>query len=571
MHRTIKTIYWGLLTFLPVGAFALTIFSGCGLFSKGTFITDLYGYFPKDSSFYAEFKPSEQDARRMLSAIDKFAGNYDAIASKLPAKQASLSKQAGQVKQVVREISQAFEKDFQSQMALGYWVTRVASNSKCVDSKCIESTTDIENAPLQEHSLAVLPLKAGIKFETIRQDLKLTVAPAVQIKTTANGPVETYTDAAHKLTYAIVQNNLLIAQDKETLGAALEQKTHAEQSVIASDVVSKNLGRLTHDRNGTIIFQQNAFIKAIKDKQLAAAAKSAAQSDLVSKFVQQIDNLSPGSVGGLKIDTLKQLIALDMYTPMDFSKIENQVLRGDLESFYTQNGGKNLASILSSKTVLALGVNGFNHLLSLYENIMENTPDASNRFTMIKSQLKAVGLDWQQNIVDMFKDTTALALTGQAQPQPIPNVTLLLNNSTGTQKTFDVLTKRISPLTGTPVEKTFNGKKLNVLSSPLLPSGISFGDIGSGLYVLGMTSSVQLLPSLSGGDALNKNKNYEALSEGIVAKPIFMIFADWKGLLQQFPQLARAGNLPLEAILVTGSWDAGVSHGQFRVKLDAAQ
>lgn len=540
---------------------ATVLISGCGLFSKGHFVTELYQYFPKESSFYVEFKPSEQDAQKMLAAVDKLSAKYGALSPLSHDAGSKQSKYVGQVQKISHQVSQVFSKDFEPQAAIGYWIDEVNN------SKQSENTTASLPENLQDHSLAVMPLKPNVTFETIKQDLKLVVAAPVEVNTTA-GKIATYTEVNNKLVYAVVQNNLLISQDTKTLATVLEVKADKNKSLISSSVVDKNLGRLHAERQGTLVFQQNKLVKQLQEKQLQAIERKSAQNDFVSQFVRQLDNISEGSVGEINLDSKNLLVSVDMFTPMDFSKIKDATLRSELQGFYTQNGHANMSDFLSDATVFALGVNGLDHVVTIYENILQNTPQTSGRVDAMKSQLKAIGLDWKQNVVGMFKNTTGLVLAKQAVPSPVPNVMLLLNNSGDTQKTIDTLVKRISPLAGAPSEKTVNGKKISTLSSPLLPAGISFGDVGSGFYALGLSPALHSLPSLGNAKSLSTDATYKTLTTGLVNGSVFFVFANWKDLVQQVPQLSKGGSLPLEAVLLSGSWDGGVSRGQFRLKLD---
>lgn len=461
-------------------------------------VTDLYQYYPENTAFYMELAPGESLTTRFVEGLDKLG--------KLENKGLGHSDVA---------MGEVLKKDFESQISLGSWIP-TGQEEEAADNA-------------EPKFLAVLPLKDGVTFETLAKDMKGDLNQFTQTQEGDATLLESKTPQHASL--AIHQNNLLVANDTETLKAVLaERKT--QPSVIDNPAFKPHLKLLPGKRQGTLLTHMAEFNKY--------ADKNADDPTMekISELQTEMQAATPVLLGSVTVKN-DQYIQLNTFTPVDFSQIKDEALRKDMQALYQNQVAFNLPDILPKETVVYGGMTGLGQFYDLYVNHIADQ-EGKTSLESAKNQLKMVGLDLRKNVVSLFDGKSAVGVVAK---KGMPEILLFLKHSDDTAKTMEQVGMMAAQMASGKVldKKVDDSHSLKVIESPAIPVKVAYSNVQDDTLVLGTQTGVENVYSVQQkkSPSLKESALYKELAADMPAKVNGVFFVDFQQGASLMDDLAK--------------------------------
>jgi hypothetical protein len=421
-----KKVLMGAAAAGTLGVLAFWYLAGQG----GQFVSAFSHYYPEQTGFYLEFKPSDKLANRAIQTLEQLYQLNDSQTS------AALN---------TLNLSDVFQKDFEPEMTVGVWAPK--------------------DQPAAAASLVMaLKTKPSVTLEALQRDLKLPAA--YQRTEVASTPALVNADQAD-LVVALDKQAFLIANSRQALAEAFSTRD-GRANLIDNAGYKKALALAPKTRQGTVVFQAELM------KAMMGQAPNANPNDPFQALQRAFDKASPVTVGSIQVADEDQKLVVDTFTPVSVDKIDSESLRKDLVSLYSEQSHFDLAA-LPEKTSLYIGTVGLSKYYQLFVTHFA-TPEIKRELDQMATQLKALGLDWDKNIIAFFDKQASLGLMMPADGAQTPEVTLSLNHTADTQKTIEQLAAMLAATArGQLKDQQLDDQAvLKVIQSPFLPVQLAY-------------------------------------------------------------------------------------------------
>ncbi|MBY0402680.1 MAG: DUF3352 domain-containing protein, partial [Cyanobacteria bacterium] len=352
---------------------------------------------------------------------------------------------------------------------------------------------------------------------------------------------------------ALSSGHFIFASSKTVMDEALStEKT--KKTILDNPFFKANLHHLPSQRQGTFLISSTGMqSNDLSDPSLKPLLE---QDPSLKKNLENsvsLSNAIPGSVSALKIQG-DQLITIDSYSPIDFSKIENTTLRDDFKGFITNSATYDLPTVLPKSTIALVGMTNLSKFYDLYMTHLA-TDAQKAKISTTENQLKLMRIDLRKDIVSCLDGKAGFGIVGNEGMSP--DYLVFLNMNEGTKKVMEQVSALATTIAqATKTEKSMNSgaHTMTLLESPRSPIKLAYGDIMKDAMAIGTAPGVENIYTTqqNASTSLNNSPLFKTLmgdSPDKVSGFLFLNVQEGRALLEKIVAQRGGAGAPQMAVL----------------------